>query len=240
MPRIRTVKPEFFTHPEITRLSMPARLLFLSLLTQADDEGRMYDQVRKIDANAFGERDVIDTRELLAELSREGRIIRYEVDGKRCIQIQNFSRHQAISHRRESTLPPVPEGFQEPSGNVQGTLQEPSGNLPGGNGMEGKGTKYLPPMAPVETPNGQNGSEGWFQKPNGWSDTEAALYRRLLSVSDVWKQLTPAGVNLLHQKFSRPLVTVALQHLVEERAVPRGDPYPMLQAVCMNLQETSA
>src|SRR5690242_700587 len=105
MARIRTVKPEFFTHPEIVRLSIPARLLFLSLLTQADDEGRLYDQPKRIGANAFGEDDRVNAERLLTELAGEGRISRYEADGRRCILVEHFKKHQRVDKPSPSNIP---------------------------------------------------------------------------------------------------------------------------------------
>ena len=40
MARIRTIKPEFATSPDTGKLSREARLFFLQLLGQLDDEGR--------------------------------------------------------------------------------------------------------------------------------------------------------------------------------------------------------
>lgn len=131
MARIRTVKPEYFTHPEIVTLSIPARLLLLSLLTQADDEGRLFDQPMKIRANAFGENDRVKIGGLLKELADEGRILRYRTESKACIQVLNFNRHQTISKFRPSSLPPPP-GLRSESGNAPDPL-------PPGSMQEGKG-----------------------------------------------------------------------------------------------------
>lgn len=112
MPRIRTVKPEYFTHPEVTELSIPARLLFISLWTQADDEGRLYDQPKKIEGNSFGENDSVSVDELLSELAAKGRIARYEARNRRCIQVRNFTKHQPVppSKSRPSVVPKLPRG----------------------------------------------------------------------------------------------------------------------------------
>ena len=108
MSRIRTVKPEYFTHPEVACLSIPARLLLLSLFTQVDNGGRMYDQPRKIGANAFGECDDVDTEALLTELEGGGRIVRYQIEGKRLLAVVNFARHQKVDPRWSSPLPAPP------------------------------------------------------------------------------------------------------------------------------------
>jgi len=139
--RIRTVKPDFFTHPKVIRVSVPARLLFLSLLTQADDEGRLYDQPRKIGGNAFGEEDEVDVATNLAELATAGLVIRYEALGRRCLQIVGFGEHQVINRASPSTVPDqdgrIHGGFTEDSVNPQGTVTEDSRGE--GKGRERKG-----------------------------------------------------------------------------------------------------
>jgi hypothetical protein len=136
MARIRTVKPDFFTHPSITPLSIPARLLLLSLLTQADDEGRLYDQGAKIRGLAFGDDDRVNIAALLAELADHGRILRYEIGGRDCIEITGFHDHQRVNRPTPSTIP-APGLFSAPSPNGQGVLTESS--PPEGKGRERKG-----------------------------------------------------------------------------------------------------
>lgn len=136
MPRIRTVKPEAFAHPEMVRVSIPARLLLISLWTQADDDGRLYEQIARIRGYAFGDADRVNLPRLLDELANEGRIHRYEDDGRRCICIPNLRRHQRIDRPTPSTIPLCP--LCEDSTSDQGTLYEPS--TLEGKGKEGKGT----------------------------------------------------------------------------------------------------
>ena len=126
MARIRTVKPDFFTHPSITPLSIPARLLLLSLLTQADDEGRLYDQGAKIRGLAFGDEDRVNIAALLAELAEHRRILRYEAGGRDCVEIVGFNEHQRISHPARSVIP-SPGLFAEISANGQEVFREASG-----------------------------------------------------------------------------------------------------------------
>ena len=44
--RIRTLKPEFWSHPVISRQSDAAKLLAIGLLNYADDEGYFYADAR--------------------------------------------------------------------------------------------------------------------------------------------------------------------------------------------------
>lgn len=124
MPRIRTVKPEFFTHPEVVPCSIPARLLLVSLFTQADDKGRLYDQPRKIGGLAFADTDRVKVDRLLAELVERGRLCSYLADGKACFHVLNFLHHQTISKPSPSRIPPCP--LHESSRNTPGVLPERS------------------------------------------------------------------------------------------------------------------
>jgi hypothetical protein len=110
MARARNIKPSFFRNEYLLNLSYAARLLFIGLWTVADREGRLEDRPRKIKLDLFPDDD-IDLDALLSELHHsEGNFIkRYEVNGKRCIQIINFSKHQK-PHKKEteSELPEMP------------------------------------------------------------------------------------------------------------------------------------
>lgn len=105
--RIRTVKPEFFTDPDVVVLSHTARLLYVSLWCQADDRGRLEDAPKRLCANAFGEHERINPEKLVAELAagHEPRILRYEAKGKRFIAIRWFRLHQVPNRPLDSRLP---------------------------------------------------------------------------------------------------------------------------------------
>lgn len=112
MPRIRSIKPEFFTSTAIADLSRDARLTFIGLWTHVDDEGRCLDESRLIKAALWPLDDDMTAQAVdgvLAELHSKGRVVRYEVDGRRYLQIQGWE-HQKIDRRKESTIPQVPVG----------------------------------------------------------------------------------------------------------------------------------
>ena len=134
--RIRTMKPEFFSDPAIGRVSIPARLLLLSLLTQADDEGRLRHNHLQIRAAAFAEQDEVDVPALLRELEQAGRIHLYQVDDERFVAVHNFNRHQNINRPRPSAYPPPP--LTEPSVSPQCALSEGSLEEWNGTGKIGR------------------------------------------------------------------------------------------------------
>lgn len=117
MPRIRTIKPDFFSNEQLGQLSAEARLLFIGLWTLADREGRLEDRPIRIKAQLFPY-DSWPVDGLLDSLHDAELISRYEAEGKKCIQITNFVKHQ-YTHPKENSfgLPPLNERSPEKTGN---------------------------------------------------------------------------------------------------------------------------
>lgn len=105
MARMRMIKPEFWGDEKLAPLSPLVRLVFVGLISMADDAGRLVDNLKSIDGMLFPETD--DTsREALDTLARVGRIHRYRSEsGQRLIQITNWSRHQKVDNPSKYTLP---------------------------------------------------------------------------------------------------------------------------------------
>lgn len=141
MPRIRYLKPEFFTDENIAELPMEARLLFQGLWCLADKAGRLEDRPKYIKVMLFPY-DSIDIDKTLALLDgQEKRFIqRYQVDGKAFIQITHFDRHQKPHHTEKASEIPAPPIQTENNGSL--TVKTPclDGEKPDlmGKGM-GKG-----------------------------------------------------------------------------------------------------
>jgi hypothetical protein len=111
MSRIRTIKPEFQQSESMGRVSRDARLLFIQLWTQVDDEGRSRASSRMLASLLFPFDD--DAPSLiegwLTELEREHCIQRYTVEGSAYLQVINFCKHQKIDHPSKSKLPHPPD-----------------------------------------------------------------------------------------------------------------------------------
>lgn len=103
--RARNIKPGFFQNESLAALEPHARLLFIGLWCLADREGLLENRPRRIQAALFPYEDV-DCARLLRDLEREGFIRSYVRDGRSCLSIVNFTKHQN-PHRRErpSELP---------------------------------------------------------------------------------------------------------------------------------------
>ncbi|MBK6455373.1 MAG: hypothetical protein IPF87_04760 [Gemmatimonadetes bacterium] len=117
MPRIRTIKPEFFSDEKLAPLPVLTRFVFLGLISMADDCGRVLDNLKIIDAYIFPETSET-SRGSLTDLSAMGRIQRgVTASGQRIIQIVNWTAHQKIEKPNfRSALPPIdPQDVAAPS-----------------------------------------------------------------------------------------------------------------------------
>lgn len=111
MARIRTIKPDFWGSSKVARCSLPARLVAIGLLTEADDEGRLLASPKRIAGALFPNDDDVtetDVSRWLDEIEDAGFICRYEVDGVRYAVVSGFTEHQRVSHPSPSRLPPMP------------------------------------------------------------------------------------------------------------------------------------
>jgi hypothetical protein len=105
MPRIRTIKPEFWQDEKLVRLDPMTRLVFLGLVSMADDAGRLVDNVKLIDGFLFSETED-SARDALVTLANLSRVIRYtSASGQKLIQIANWKRHQKVDHPSPYNLP---------------------------------------------------------------------------------------------------------------------------------------
>jgi hypothetical protein len=111
MARIRTVKPEFWGDPKTARVSRDARLLFLGLLNESDDEGRQLGSPRKILGVVFPNDEDVSTDDIhrwLGELETVELVHRYRVDDIAYLLIHGFCTHQKVQHPSKSRLPAPP------------------------------------------------------------------------------------------------------------------------------------
>ena len=107
MARSRNIKPGFFTNDELAECSAYARLLFAGLWTIADREGRGEDRPKKIKVLTLPFDDV-NIEELMQTLSSHGFIRRYESEGEKYFQINNWSKHQNPHHKEVASVIPAP------------------------------------------------------------------------------------------------------------------------------------
>ncbi|MBK8645303.1 MAG: hypothetical protein IPN16_01890 [Gemmatimonadetes bacterium] len=117
MPRIRTIKPEFFSDEKLAPLPVLTRFVFLGLISMADDCGRVLDNLKIIDAYIFP-RNVGDESGKPHRPVGDGAHQRgVTASGQRIIQIVNWTAHQKIEKPNfRSALPPIdPQDVAAPS-----------------------------------------------------------------------------------------------------------------------------
>jgi hypothetical protein len=132
--RARNIKPDLYLDEDLAELPLAARYMYPGLWMIADREGRLEDRPKKIKAVIYPyESQPVDS--LLQKLADSGHIIRYEVEGKRYIQIVTFLKHQNPHKKeKESEIPAydpsreTPSNYSERPGN-SGTSPADSLNL---------------------------------------------------------------------------------------------------------------
>lgn len=107
MSRARNIKPGFFKNELLVDLPFEFRLLFVGLWTMADRDGRLEDRPTKIRMELFPA-DAVDVNAGLQALHDAGFVQRYEVDGKRFLQVLAWSKHQNPHMKEAASTIPAP------------------------------------------------------------------------------------------------------------------------------------
>jgi hypothetical protein len=105
--RIRSIKPEFWESESLGRVSREARLLFIGLFSCCDDVGRGRASSRLLASRIFpSDDDAFQKMPIwLNELSKEGCVRLYSVDGENYLDLPKWLKHQKIDKPSPSKLP---------------------------------------------------------------------------------------------------------------------------------------
>lgn len=141
MARIRTIKPEFFTHDLLAEVEPLGRLLFVGLWCVADREGRLEYRPRRLKTELLPY-DECDIEVLLAQLADRGFLRLYEVDGTQYVQVENFTRHQYPNVKERASTIPAP--CNHDAGTMTASLE--------GKGREQEGKEGLTAHAHAHAP----------------------------------------------------------------------------------------
>jgi len=228
MARARLLKPSFFTNDALGEVEPLGRLLFAGLWCLADREGRLHDRPRRIKAEVLPY-DEVDVNRLLDELAARSLIVRYQVDGRRYVQVTTFSKHQR-PHAREvpSTIPGTPEARP---GRCLGSDEGQPEPCPGGEEDqpgEGRDSASAQPGRGVATsevrPAPHPGSDD-SDRPDsdGSSDAQARPGHNLDDARDAPR--TPLTFNQIQEPDPDPAAAAdARSRAREQAAPPDGDP----------------
>ena len=222
MARIRSLKPEIWLSAQVMNLSHSGRLLFIGLITQADDEGRGSADVRRIKAAIFGGDDVTTehVRRWLDELvEQELAVVYFDDKHGYLYSLPSWSTHQNIDRKRDSSYPKANDStivrrmIDEPSsrprrGWKDGGKEGASGRKEGGIGAlsleDGKKTEPepAPESGPTIVPIDNELSGVYFDKikaiypknshRSDWINTHAAILRLVSSGRAEWETLLQA------------------------------------------------
>lgn len=111
MPRIRTVKPEFFKHEELYQAEieekLPLRIAFVGLWCICDREGRFKWRPNQIKLDVLPY-DKVDFERVLNALCSRGFVEQYTADDELFGYIPTFLFHQVINNRESESHIPSP------------------------------------------------------------------------------------------------------------------------------------
>jgi hypothetical protein len=195
MPRIRTLKPEHRTHRKTGALSDTAYRLWVGMIMEADDDGRLVADAEQLRVLIFGYQP--DTRRALVEASLQeivtaGLVLLYEVEGVRYAWFPSWHDHQKIDRKTPSKLPPYTPHSADSSrahrGLVEGSIPiKDQGSRKGSRSTTSSSAPKAPEEVKVSTPE-QHAKEGLR-----WGTPEALV--------DLYHELIPAG----HPRVTLPL-----------------------------------
>jgi len=128
MPRIRTVKPEFFDDEKLATVSRDARLTFIGLLIYSDDYGVVKGNSRWLKARIFPYDDIpLEMFEgWLLELTDLGIIAPFTAREETYLYIRNFTKHQVIDRPSKSRNPEPPQDILEAKASPRRSLADDS------------------------------------------------------------------------------------------------------------------
>jgi hypothetical protein len=142
--RIRTIKPEFYTHEMLYEAeqehSLPLRLAYTGLWCAADREGRFKWEPRRLGVQILPY-DGINFSRVLDALHTHGFIGKYECEGNFFGFIPSFEKHQVINNRERDSELPNPYDCDEIDACITRASRDDHATLTCTSGREGKGTR---------------------------------------------------------------------------------------------------
>jgi len=145
MPRQRVLKPEIWTDEGFIELSPQAKLLFIGLISHADDEGRGISNVSAIRAKVFPvDHDLTDEdiANYKQDVAKKLRVRFYRVNGRDYYQLDRWNDHQYIQKSKKSNIPPPDNKITDEYRNGNGRVSEASDTSPSKEKKEKKENKY--------------------------------------------------------------------------------------------------
>ncbi|MCA2291995.1 hypothetical protein JF735_00005, partial [Mycobacterium avium] len=145
MPRIRTIKPEFYRSPSTAKVSFPGRILYLAMWNWADDYGIGETNINGLLGFAFCDTDSVTAAEiprLLTEVHSGYEVEFYEHHGRFYYQIVSWDSHQKTERRATRKNPTADDPDSVPDMRFHGSggsSAQTLGKTPAGTGNRGTG-----------------------------------------------------------------------------------------------------
>lgn len=122
MPRIRSLKPEFFSSEQVVSVSIPARYLFEGIWVFGDDDGYIAASPIQLKMKVFPG-DAVDVGPLLDELLDAGLVVRVDTDQGPALWVPSFGNHQSPKY-------PTPTKFTRNGVSLTERSPRPGGSHP--------------------------------------------------------------------------------------------------------------
>ena len=113
MARKRTIDPAIWGDDAFSALSLGARVLYMGMLSHADDEGRLSGAPRELKNRIFpgdGALTLSDIESMRGELTTSKLIVCYAVAGKVYVTISGWEKHQKVRWVTPSKIPAAASG----------------------------------------------------------------------------------------------------------------------------------
>lgn len=149
MPRIRTIKPEFWDSPDTAAADLRTRLLYIAMWNWADDYGIGDATPVRLIGFAFpnDEIPVSDYPMILSEVSRAYGVVFFEHSGRRYFVIPEWEKHQRTEKRAKPN-----EALIEAANAAISAAQRPDAESP-------RNSAEIPPLSDG-TPGAGTGEQG--------------------------------------------------------------------------------
>lgn len=229
MARIRSIKPEFWSDPDVVSLPFATRLFWIGMWSHADDYGVLKDEPERLRLQIMPA-DPVDAAAMVDELVKRQLVLRKVTpDGTAVLVIRTFCVHQKIDkraagrwgHPDEFTDPqPIPTVPARPR-----RTPTPSTPVLEGKGLEGNGSSPAPPPATA-------GEADTLVKAF-WNDANPKPAVKFIALRKIVERFLEAGwpptdvAKALRR--TRAFTVDAIEFTLREKAAPQNRNIPVLQ-----------
>jgi hypothetical protein len=103
--RRRAVHADIWQDEKFAKLSFPARLLFIGIITLSNDYGKLRGNPTYLKSNIFPYDDSVNLENSLKELTDKKIIISYSNNGEQFLKIKNWFKHQTLTYKGHDGIP---------------------------------------------------------------------------------------------------------------------------------------